>query len=206
MECACVTEAATITPRSALAGTVSPGRHGRRSGTAGVVARERTGVAVASVAARKGQVTALAEKVKSRTGLDLPSTPRIVTSDHLSFVWTAPGQWLAMADGDDSAIFAADLARDLAGLAAVTDQTDGRVILRLSGPKVRAVLAKGCMLDLHDSVFSVGDTAIAPIALLNTQVTRLAGDTFEIAVMRSFALSLWHWLEASAAEFGLDVL
>jgi sarcosine oxidase gamma subunit len=127
--------------------------------------RERTGVAVASIAARKGQVTALAEKVKSRTGLDLPSTPRIVTSDHLSFVWTAPGQWQAMADGDDSAIFAADLARDWRAGRSPAEQTAASSALC---GEVRQC-CRGCMLDLHDSVFSVGDTAIAPIAF-STQI------------------------------------
>jgi sarcosine oxidase subunit gamma len=29
--------------------------------------------------------------------------------------------------------------------------------------------------------------------------------TYELAVARSLALSLWHWLEASAAEFGLEL-
>jgi methylglutamate dehydrogenase subunit D len=209
MECACVTEVASTVARSALAERLHPGRHGRTGATAGVSARERTNVAVASIAARKGQAAALTNKIKARTGIELPATPRMAIADHLSFAWTAPGQWLAMADGEDGAAFADDLARDLAGLAAVTDQSDGRTILRATGSHVRNMLAKGCMLDLHDSVFKVGDTAITPIALLTAQITRHPDQgglpVFELAVMRSFAVSFWHWIETSAAEFGLDV-
>ncbi|RYE86794.1 MAG: hypothetical protein EOP19_05950, partial [Hyphomicrobiales bacterium] len=32
-----------------------------------------------------------------------------------------------------------------------------------------------------------------------------AAPTFDVAVTRSYAASFWHWLEASAAEFGLAV-
>ena len=114
-----------------------------------------------------------------------------------------------MAEGEEGAAFADDLARDLAGLASVTDQTDGRTVLRVSGPRVRDMLAKGCMLDLHDKVFRVGDTATTPVALLNVQITRLPDESgaaqFELAVMRSFAVSLLHVLEAASAEFGLEI-
>jgi methylglutamate dehydrogenase subunit D len=209
MESACVADVVSTIARSALADRLHQGRHGRSGGIAGVTARERTNVAVASIAARKGQAAALIAKIKARTGIELPATPRIAIAGHLSFAWVAPGQWLAMADGEDGASFADDLAGDLAGLAAVTDQTDGRTILRVSGPRVRDTLAKGCMLDLHDKVFKVGDTAITPIALLNTQITRLPDEAgqpvFELAVMRSFAVSFWHWIETSTAEYGLDV-
>ena len=199
---------ATLTS-SALDGFMHPGHYGRAAGPAGVVARERRNVAIASIIAGRGQTAALSAKIKARTGLDLPMTPRFVGVNHLGFVWTGPGQWLASAEGEVGAAFAQELALDLSGLAAVTDQSDGRVLIRVAGDRVRDVLAKGCMIDLHPSVFKPGDTAITPIALLTVQVTRLPDDAvsavFELAVMRSFASNLWHWLEASAAEFGLDV-
>lgn len=189
--------------------TPSKGRHGAASGPAGVSAREVTSIALASIAVRKGQATALRERIKARTGVDLPASPRVVTSDHLSFVWSGPGLWFAMADGEDGSAFADDLAADLAGLASVTNQTDGRVLIRVSGSRVRDALAKGCMIDLHPTQFAVGATANTPIALINVQITRLADadgvGVFELAVMRSFAASLWHWLESSAAEFGLEI-
>lgn len=200
-----MTEVSTIRGRSALDAIRHPGRHGKPNGTAGVAVAERQGLAIASIAARKDQAAALGAKIEARTGLVLPTKPRVVTRDHLSFAWTAPGQWLAVADGEDGSAFAQDLARDLAGLAAVTDQSDGRVVLRVSGPDVRTTLAKGCMIDLHPAVFRVGDTAVTPIALLTTQISRVGDDTYDLMIMRSFATNLWHWLEASAAEFGLDV-
>lgn len=202
-------ETPTTLTSSALDAIMRPGRYGNALGTAGVIARERRNVAIASIIARRGQTAALSAKIKARTGLDLPMTPRFVDVNHLGFVWTAPGQWMASAEGEVGAAFASELAQDLAGLAAVTDQSDGRVLIRVAGQRVRDMLAKGCMIDLHPSAFRTGDTAITPIALLTVQVTRLPDDAglavFELALMRSFAANLWHWLESSAAEFGLDV-
>lgn len=195
---------------SAFGSLLRRGRQGRATGVAGVMVSERIGVAIASVAARKGQTAALVAHIAERTGLQLPLTPRLVVNGHIGFVWTAPDQWLAMADGEQGDTFAAELAQDLRGLASVTDQTDGRAILRVSGANVRACLAKGCMLDLDGRVFKSGDTAITPIALLTTHITRLNDgpgpqSVFELSIMRSFAGNLWHWLEASAAEYGLEV-
>ncbi len=202
-------ETPAILTASALDGIMQPGRYGYPAGKAGVVARERRNVAMASVIARRGQGAALSAKIKARTGLELPVTPRFSGVNHLGFLWMAPGQWMASAEGEAGAIFARELAQDLTGLAAVTDQSDGRVLIRVSGGRVRDMLAKGCMIDLHAGVFNPGSTAITSIALLTVQVTRLPDDTglpvFELAVMRSFAANLWHWLEGSAAEFGLDV-
>lgn len=202
-------EAPAILPSSPFDGVMQPGRYGHAGGTAGVAARERRNVAMASIIARRGQHAALNAKIKARAGLDLPATPRFVGVNHLGFLWLAPGQWIASAEGEVGAVFASELAQDLAGLASVTDQSDGRVLLRVSGPRVRDMLAKGCMIDLHPSVFKIGDTAITSIALLTVQVTRLPDDAglavFEISVMRSFSANLWHWLESSAAEFGLDI-
>lgn len=202
-------DAASPQARSALADVWHKGRQGHADGMAGVRVVERSDVAVASIAARKGQAAALATKIEARTGLVLPVTPRLVAADHLSFTWTAPGQWVAMADGEEGMAFADELVADLGSLAAITDQTDGRTILRLSGTHVREMLAKGCMLDLHDTVFKVGDTAVTPIALITAQITRLGDEggvaAFELAVMRSFTQSFWHFIEVSSAEFGLDV-
>ena len=206
-------EASTFTKspaQSALAAHWHKGRSGEVRGEAGVRIVEIGNVAIASIAVRKGQTDALLTKVKTRTGIDLPMTPRQAISGHLSFTWCAPGQWFAMAEGEDGAVFADDLARDLSGLSSVTDQTDGRTVLRVSGARIRDMLAKGCMLDLHDKVFKVGDTAVTPIALLNTQITRLpdanGAAQFELSVTRSFSVSLLHFLEASSAEFGLQLI
>ena len=55
------------------------------------------------------------------------------------------------------------------GSASVTDQSDGRVVLEISGPRVRDVLAKGVMLDLHERDFRPGATAVTLMAHTGVQ-------------------------------------
>ena len=95
----------------------------------------------------------------------------------------------------------------LAGLAAIVDQSHGRTLLRVTGPRVRDALAKGVAIDLHPRAFKTGDTRpsrSSPISASSSgrSTTR---PTYEFAVARGLALSFWHWLEASAAEYGLEL-
>jgi len=90
--------------------------------------------------------------------------------------------------------------------AAVSDQSDARLVLRLSGPKLRDVLAKGVPIDLHPNVFKPGDVATTLVAYIGVQLDRIDEASFQLTAPRSMAGSLWSWLSASAAEFGYEVV
>jgi len=101
----------------------------------------------------------------------------------------------------------AELTAELGQLAAVTDQTDARAVLKLHGPRVRDVLAKGCPVDLHPRAFRRGDTALTTIGGIGTQIWWADVDeAFHLAVPRSMAGSFWSWLVPSAQEFGVEIL
>jgi len=191
-----------LTPRSAFIGL--PGRSGRAEGEPGVTVRPRDDLALARVIARKGRADDLASIVRSRYGLDLPTMPKRVEQGGLALIWSGPGQWLAVAeDGRD---LARELADAAGAFAAVSDQGDGLAVLRVAGPHARDALIKGVGLDLHPRAFGPGDAAVTVIAHIGAQLWQLDdGPTYEIAIYRSFAGSLWRWLEASAAEFGCAV-
>jgi sarcosine oxidase subunit gamma len=112
-----------------------------------------------------------------------------------------------MAERDDG--FLPALRAALGDCAAISDQSGGGAVLRLAGPRVREVLAKGVMIDLHPSTFAPGDVAVTAAAHVGLTLWRLPDDAtgavFEVAVARSLAGSFWHWLAASAAEYGLAV-
>ena len=193
---------ADLTPRSAFIGL--PGRSGRAEGEPGVTVRPRDDLALAKLIARKGRAADLAAAIRSRYGLDLPTTPKRAEQGDLAFIWSGPGQWLAVAeDGRD---LARELTDAVGAFAAVSDQSDGLAVLRVSGPHARDALIKGVGLDLHPRAFGPGDAAVTVIAHIGAQLWQLDDrPTYEIAVYRSFAGSLWRWLEASAAEFGCAV-
>ena len=190
---------------SALSGHIAPGRKGRRSGAAGVLVQELRPGALATIIVRRGQHDALAAKVRADLGCELPSTPRRVDGSGLTLVWAGPGRWLAILPAGDNG-FAAGLTTRLAGLASVIDQSHALVPLRLSGPRIRDTLAKGFTVDLHPRAFGPGDAAITPVSHITTHIWQTDADpVYEVAVARSLAPSFWHWLEVSAAEYGLRV-
>jgi heterotetrameric sarcosine oxidase gamma subunit len=192
--------------RSAFHGLLHRGRHGRADGPPGVLVRERTGVTVASLIARQGQAGALAALVKARLGLALPSEPVRTASGALSALWAGPGQWMVLAEGETAASLLQELRRAAAGLAAVAEVGHGRAILGVSGPRVRDALAKGLAIDLDPRVFPPGRTALTMASMIDVQVTALDDrPAYELMLFRGYAGSFWHWLEASALEYGLDI-
>lgn len=191
-----------LLPRSAFAGIAATIGDG-----AGMVATDRDGIGLATVLARNGEATAIAERVRQRFGIALPAGPQRVAGNMVAFAGTGPDAWLATSERDDG--LAAALAAALGDLASIADQSGGYAVIRLSGPKARDALAKGVTIDLHPRAFAPGAVAVTAAAHVGITLWRLADDadgaTFEIVVARSLAGSFWHWLSASAAEFGLIV-
>ncbi len=195
-----------LRPVSALAGVATPGRFGKASGEPGVVIQERAGLGLATVAARKGQAAALKEAIASGYGVELPDGSRVAHGSSVSFVGYGPGQWLAVSEGLGNEALARDLAQRLNGLASVSDQSGGRTVIRISGPRARDVLAKGLPIDLDPRAFPLGSAATSTSSLMGVQLWQ-TGDTqsYDIALFRSVSQSFWRWLTASAAEFGYEV-
>ena len=189
-------------PRGAWTGYLAPGRLGRREGPAGLVVSPREGLALASVVAAEGAGVSLAEAVRTHLDLALPEPGRALFEGERGLVWSGPEQWLALAPGRRDLDGLADALR---GRAAVADQSDGRAILRLSGPRARAALEKGVPVDLHPRAFGPGQAATTAVAHIGVQLWQRDAATYELAVARSFAGSLWSWLAEAAAEFGCEV-
>ena len=192
--------------RSALHGLAVPGRYGR-VGTAGLVIEERTDMAFASVIAKRGKRFMLVNAVNTAFGVALPDGPRRATRGAVTFAGTGPDQWIASAEGSDVTGFAAKVRARLGPFAAVSDQSDARLVLCLSGPRVRDVLAKGVPIDLHPKAFKPGDVATTLAAYIGVQIDMLDdAPAYQLTASRSMAGSLWSWLTASAAEYGYDVV
>jgi methylglutamate dehydrogenase subunit D len=191
-------------PLSALAGIAVPGRYGKTNGEPGVVITERLGLGLATVAARKGAPVRAA--VKASYGVDLPDNSTVGRGPDVSFVGYGPGQWLAVSEALAGEGLARELKHRLKGLASVSDQSGGRTVLRLSGPRAGDLLAKGLPIDLHPSAFGPGSAATSTISLMGVQLWQVDdAPTYDIALFRSLSGSFWRWLIASAAEFGYEV-
>jgi methylglutamate dehydrogenase subunit D len=193
--------------RSGLEHLNATGSRGADTAQPGVTLMLRPDVALAAVMARKRSTQALADAVRRAFALNLPRAPRRVASGAVSFIWAGPGKWLATSDDMVGYEFESRLRQQLAGSASVTDQSDVRIVLRIHGPRAREALAKMLPIDLHPRAFGSGDAALTAAASIGVHIWQL-DDTpsYEAAVFRSYAGSLWHWLIASAEEFGVAVI
>ncbi len=151
------------------------------------------------MAARTGGLPALVEAMRG-LGLALPERPGWSDGGGLRAVWVGPERWLVFGGGDMERM----LRERLGALASVSDQSDSRVVLRLSGPRVRDALAKMLPIDLHPRAFRPGDAAVTLAGHIGVVIWLLDdAPTYDLAVARSYAGSLAEWLIAAAAEYGL---
>lgn len=191
----------TVIETAAFAGLPTVAGSGR-----GVIATERDGLAIARVAARRGQSAKVVELFRARFGIELPQAARRASLGDVGVAGIAPQAWLATRDGAGNE-FAPSLRSLLGDCASVSDQSDAYVMLRLTGPKVRATLAKLLPIDVHPRSFPVGGVAQTVCGYVNVMLWRLEdaaqGEaTFEVWAGRSFAISLHRAISHSAAEFG----
>jgi len=147
---------------------------------------------IARIAAFKDSLPPL----QSALGLTLPGPNQQARHKATLYLWSGPENWLALADRDDPN-FDLKLAQTCSGLAAITDQSDGRTILQISGPAAHTTLAKLIPIDLHPSAFPPDATALTLAGHIAIQIWPCT-DGFELACFRSYAETLYEALiEAS---------
>lgn len=152
---------------------------------------------------RRGQLPSLAEILGRRFGLNLPQPGNSYSNGIYTLLWVQPGGWLLHGPTDVRETLFMELASLLAGIAAVVDQTHGKSVLRLSGPRSRQVLARCCRLDLHPRVFGPGRCAVTLVAHLPC-VLRQIDETpcFDLMVASSLARWLFDELQEGFPVFG----
>lgn len=192
-------------PRTALDGARS-GRFGNPDENPGLVIAQRHNLGIVALTVRQGRFTELANTVHLHYGLECPRAPRLVQGEAISLIGSGDDHWIAVSERFKHNELHAELATRLDGMASVTDQSDGRVILRLSGRRVRDVIAKIFSIDLHPRSFGPGSAASTGAGHITAQLWQSDdAPTYEIMVFRSFAVSCLRWIKDSAACFGCEV-
>jgi sarcosine oxidase subunit gamma len=184
------------------------GRHGVPSGQAGVTLTEIRGIMLVQVMARRGKAVETAKAAKKLFGVEPPSTPKAVIGKIATLVWSGPDQFLAFAARSADSQFG-KLAEVFAGIASLSEQSDGRCLIQISGPRAREALAKFSSLDLDDTMFPPGAAATSSVDHTPVNIWRDANGAdgeavFNLLVFTSFADSLWKTIVESALEYGLE--
>ena len=146
--------------------------------------------------------------VKGVLGFELPLEANTVSGKgKVNALWLGPDEWLVTTPPEKDQALLDKLRDGLAGVpSAVTDVGDGRFTITLAGPRARDLLAKGCGLDLHASVFGPDRCAQSLLARVPALIHQTDdAPSYEITVNRNIAVYLWEWLVDAAGEYGFTI-
>ncbi|MDQ0755077.1 sarcosine oxidase subunit gamma [Arthrobacter sp. B3I4] len=121
-------------------------------------------------------------------------------------LWLGPAEFLLVAPAEAHEDLGGELPGALVealggGAGQVVDLSANRTTLELSGPKARAVLEKGCSLDLHPRVFATGTALSTEIGGIPAVLWKTADQTYRILPRASFAEFLGRWLLDAMREY-----
>jgi heterotetrameric sarcosine oxidase gamma subunit len=152
---------------------------------------------ITSVAVYPGGAKAVAKGLKT-LGLSMPEPLNFVEKKEARIVWT----------GRDQAFLIGVGAPGLEG-AAVTDKSDGWVVLGVSGPAAVDVLARLVPVDLRLAACPVGTALRTQVNHMSAVLMRSGDYAFEIMVFRSMARTAWHEIDTAmqmvAARAGMKI-
>jgi heterotetrameric sarcosine oxidase gamma subunit len=185
--------------RSPLAHLHDELRAGDVTGDRAVILRERPCTTMVSVRVTPGSPAA--DRIGTVVGgLPLRSGETTTAGAHTT-VWLGPDEWLVVSD-EEAALLVQQLRGALQGdSGSVVDVSANRTTLELTGPTARAVLEKGCPLDLHPRRFGPGvavATTVGPVPVLLWQTD---GSSYRLLPRSSFADYLARWLLDAMREF-----
>ena len=173
------------------------GREKQAERGAGVKIKAIENQGIAQVFASKGKTGAVERALKIKESPGKSTVTRELTALPIS-----PGQWLVSASKTDG--FAIGLGKKLKKNGYVSEQSDSRVTFRISGPRARELMQKGCRLDLDPSVTSKGWCAQTTMAQIGTTIHQIDDSpTYDVMVYSGFAQEFAEWLDHTGAQLGV---
>lgn len=137
-------------------------------------------------------------------GAALPEEPNSSASGVGETLWLAPGQWLIRSTdaGGDIATRIEDACRG--ALFHLGDVTDALYVFEIDGRRSGDLIAKGCSLDLHPTVFRIGQAKRSLLGQVRILLYRLSTSRYRISFDVSLRQHILSWLEISSEEFRHD--
>lgn len=163
-----------------------------------VTIAENSNVALASVAARNGQLAACAAVLKSVLGA-VPDIGRAVCHDPEAGFWTGPDQWMIGAPMTTHEDLAGQLKSKLGDAASVTEQSGAWVVFDVTGAAMPQMCELLCNIPIRK--MTAGDVRRTTIHQMGCFVIRReADDHIRILGPRASAASLHHALISAATS------
>lgn len=149
--------------------------------------------------------SAAAHAIEKVLGTTLPRSVQDVTErgEH-SVLWLGPDEWLVVSETSVDVLLPALVGGVDGAHAAVVDVSANRTTLELQGAAARAVLQKGCPVDLHPRAFGPGRAVATTLARIPLVLWQVGPDSFRLLPRSSFADYVARWLLDAAQEFESD--
>ena len=146
----------------------------------------------------------LAGALAEALGLALPERLRGTSASGRRLRWLSPDEWLLSCDPAETVDVERRLREALGDAAhvALTEVSGGWCVLGLTGPDVRAVLARSTSLDVDDRAFPVGRVVNTVFAKASVTLGRLDEEGWELICRRSFADYVLRWLADASRAHG----
>ncbi len=179
----------------------------QKSDGAGIVLGESAHRAIINIRgdADDGAFTAA---VKNATGCELPlAANTVATAGDVRILWLGPNEWWVVGTDARRAGLIEGLRSAFAGQHTnVTDVSESRTVITMTGPASREVLARGISNDLHPRAFGPGQCLQTSLSRTNVLLHQVDNaPSYEIYVLKSFADYLWRWIGLIAEDFGRSV-
>ncbi|GGU16130.1 sarcosine oxidase subunit gamma [Nocardioides albus] len=143
------------------------------------------------------------ERLAKVLGTELPARCGEVAVGHdVAVLWLSPDEFLVISQNVAGSTLVSYLRAGASedGVA-VLDLSANRTTLRLEGASARAVLEKGCPLDLHPRAFAPGTAVATSIGRVPVLLWKVENDSYRILPRASYADFLGRWLIDAMAEF-----
>lgn len=189
-----------LTRQHALTRVYQTGQFGQQTDEP-IQISQRTGLSIIQIAAFSKTAEQCVKILDQQYGIKVPAAP---CRAEKNLLWVGSKRWWLVQPETEADL--AKVKQDFDAAAAITEHSQGRVVLRLSGQSVRDLLSKGSKVDFYSPVVTKNWCRPLPLDHFDVVLHCLAKDQVDVYVNRSFALSFWEWLIDAAAEFGGEVM
>ncbi|MFF2246034.1 sarcosine oxidase subunit gamma [Arthrobacter sp. NPDC058130] len=145
------------------------------------------------------RIAAVAGSLPARSG-------EVGGGNGVSVLWLGPSEFLVVAPENAHDSLGGDLIGSLVEALGdapgqVVDLSANRTTFELTGPRARAVLEKGCALDLHPRSFIPGTAVNTEVGNIPVVLQKTGDESFRLFPRASFAEFLGRWLLDAMREF-----
>jgi sarcosine oxidase, subunit gamma len=140
--------------------------------------------------------------VEEVLGVAWPQNTGAAANGRVDIIFVGPADWLVLAADPDATPWLHRLeALFLHSTFRATNVSQALIRIKIEGPEVRDLLAKGCALDLHPPRFPSGRSARTCFAGMPVIVRCTGTCDFELIVTQSYSEFLLSWLADAELEF-----